>query len=166
MTTLHDFRMKRLEGGELNLETLRGRVALVVNVASKCGFTPQYEGLQKLQEQYAAQGLTVLGFPCNQFGAQEPGSPEEIQTFCTDNYGVTFPMFAKLEVNGAGAHELYQWLKREETTPEGPGEITWNFTKFLIGKDGRVIARFAPKIAPDDPVLVAAIEKALSEPPP
>ena len=159
MTTLHDFRMKTLDGSEMNFADLAGQVALVVNVASKCGLTPQYEGLQKLHDAY--DGLTVLGFPCNQFGAQEPGTAEEIQTFCSKNYGVSFPMMAKIEVNGTGAHELYQWLEREDTEPQPSGNITWNFEKFLVGKDGQVIARFSPKVAPDDPALTSAIEKAL-----
>ncbi|MEQ9080637.1 MAG: glutathione peroxidase [Sandaracinaceae bacterium] len=159
MTTLHDFRMKTLDGGETNFADLDGKVALVVNVASKCGLTPQYEGLQKLHEKY--EGLAVLGFPCNQFGGQEPGSPEDIQSFCSTSYGVSFPMMAKIEVNGTGAHELYQWLKREETEPQPAGDITWNFEKFLVGKDGQVLARFSPKVAPDAPELVGAIEKAL-----
>ena len=161
MTTLHDFEMKKLEGGEMSFQDLAGKVSLVVNVASECGLTPQYEGLQKLHEKYADRGFAVLGFPCNQFGGQEPGTAAQIQTFCEQRYGITFPMFEKIEVNGEGAHELYQWLEREETEPEGPGNITWNFEKFLIGKEGEVLARFSPKVPPDDPALIGAIEKAL-----
>jgi glutathione peroxidase len=130
-----------------------------VNTASECGFTPQYEGLQKLQEKYADQGFAVLGFPCDQFGHQEPGDEEEIASFCSTSYGVTFPMFAKVEVNGEGAHPLFQWLKDEQGGLLG-GAIKWNFTKFLVGRDGAVINRYAPTTKPEK--LTGDIEKALA----
>ena len=161
MSTLHDFTQTTLDGKANNLADFKGKPVLVVNVASRCGLTPQYAGLQKLQETYGARGFNVLGFPCNQFMGQEPGTEKEIAEFCTKNYGVTFPMFAKLEVNGAGRAPLFAWLTAEKTAPDGPGDIAWNFGKFLIGKDGKVIARFNPRVAPDAPELVAAIEKAL-----
>jgi glutathione peroxidase len=161
MTTLHDFTMKTIDGNEQSLRAYEGKAVLVVNVASKCGLTPQYEGLEKLYERFG-NGFAVLGFPCNQFGAQEPGSDADIQTFCTTNYGVRFPMFSKIEVNGNGAHPLYRWLTAESTAPDGPGVIQWNFAKFLIGKDGRVLARFSPKVDPQAPELVDAVKDALS----
>lgn len=161
MSTLHDFTQTTLDGKSKNLADFKGKPVLVVNVASRCGLTPQYAGLQKLQETYGARGFNVLGFPCNQFMGQEPGSEKDIAEFCTKNYGVTFPMFTKLEVNGAGRAPLYAWLTAEKTAPDGPGDIAWNFGKFLVGKDGKVIARFNPRVAPDAPELVAAIEKAL-----
>ena len=155
MTTLNDFALTALNGQPL--PGMAGKVVLVVNVASKCGLTPQYSALEQLQQQFGARGFTVLGTPCNQFGGQEPGTAEEIQTFCSVKYGVSFPLTAKLEVNGAGRHALYQWLV-------GDGDdIGWNFEKFLIGRDGRVLSRFAPRTAPDDAVVIAAIEKALAE---
>lgn len=159
MTTLHEFTMTTIDGAPQSLREYEGKAVLVVNVASKCGLTPQYEGLERLHETYG--GLAVLGFPCNQFGAQEPGTEAEVKEFCTTNYGVRFPMFAKLEVNGAGAHPLYQWLTSQSTEPEEAGPIQWNFGKFLIGKDGKVLARFGPKVAPESPELVAAIERAI-----
>ena len=161
MPTLHDFTQTTLDGKAVNLADFKGKAALIVNVASKCGLTPQYAGLEKLHETYGPRGLAVLGFPCNQFGGQEPGSEAEIAEFCTTNYGVRFPMFAKLEVNGASRAPLYAWLTAEKTAPDGPGDVLWNFAKFLVGKDGKVIARFNPRVAPDAPELVAAIEKAL-----
>lgn len=159
MTTLHDFTMTTIDGAEQSLREYEGKAVLVVNVASKCGLTPQYEGLERLHEQH--EGLAVLGFPCNQFGAQEPGSEAEIKEFCTSNYGVRFPMFAKIDVNGEGAHPLYRWLTEQSTEPEAAGPIKWNFGKFLLGKDGRVLARFAPTVAPDDAELTAAIQRAI-----
>jgi glutathione peroxidase len=162
MPTLHDFTQTTLDGKPRKLADLEGKAALIVNVASKCGLTPQYSGLEKLHETYGPRGLAVLGFPCNQFGGQEPGSEAEIANFCTTNYGVKFPMFAKLEVNGPGRAPLYAWLTQEKTAPDGPGDVAWNFAKFLVGKDGKVIARFNPRVAPDAPELVAAIEKALA----
>src|SRR5690348_3046799 len=136
MTTLHDFSATSITGDEVDLSAYAGKVVLVVNTASKCGFTPQYEGLEELYETYADKGLVILGFPCDQFGHQEPGDEGEIQEFCKLNYGVTFPMMAKIEVNGDGAHPVYQWLKAEKGGTLG-SKIKWNFTKFLVGKDGK-----------------------------
>jgi glutathione peroxidase len=148
--TLYDFSVQRLDGTEEALSAYDKRVVLVVNVASKCGFTPQYEGLEALYREYGPRGLVILGFPCNQFGAQEPGSPEEIANFCSTTYGVSFPMFARIEVNGAGAHPLYQWLKSSEPGILGTEAIKWNFTKFLIDRDGHPVARFAPALKPEE----------------
>jgi len=161
VTTLFDFTQNTLDGREQSLGDYKGKAVLVVNVASKCGLTPQYEGLQKLHEKYAARGFAVLGFPCNQFAGQEPGSSAEIAEFCSRNYGVTFPMFAKLDVNGAQRAPLYAWLTAQPTQPDGPGDILWNFGKFLVDKQGKVAARFNPRMAPDAPELVAAVEKLL-----
>lgn len=161
MPTLHDFTQTTLDGKPKSLADFKGKPVLVVNVASKCGLTPQYAGLQKLQETYAARGFAVLGFPCNQFAGQEPGTESQIAEFCTKNYGVTFPMFAKLDVNGASRAPLFDWLTQEKAAPDGPGDVAWNFAKFLVDKQGKVVARFNPRVAPDAPELVAAIEKAL-----
>ena len=161
MPTLHDFSARTISGEETSLRNYAGKVALVVNVASKCGLTPQYNGLEKLYETLQSRGLEVLGFPCNQFAGQEPGSESEIAEFCERNYGVTFPMFAKIDVNGQNRAPLYQWLTSQPTQPDGPGDILWNFGKFLLDKQGNVIARFNPRVAPDAPELTAAIEKAL-----
>ena len=161
MTTLHDFTLKTIDGQDKSLKDFEGQVCLVVNVASKCGLTPQYEGLQKLHDSLEDRGFAVLGFPCNQFGGQEPGTEAEIQSFCSTNYGVTFPMFSKLEVNGDGRHPLYAWLTAEDAQPDGSGDIAWNFAKFVIGKDGQVVARFAPTAAPTSEEVVSAIEGAL-----
>ncbi len=149
MTTVHDFSAKRLNGGEESLSAYKGKTLLIVNVASKCGFTPQYEGLQELYEQHRDRGVEVLGFPCNQFGAQEPGDEKEIATFCATTYGVTFPMFAKIDVNGEDAHPLYKFLKKERKGLAGSEAIKWNFTKFLVDGDGAVVARFGPQDAPE-----------------
>ena len=149
-TSLYDFDMKTIDGDVRSLDTYRGKVVLVVNVASKCGLTPHYKGLQELYDRYAAEGLEVLGFPCNQFGAQEPGSDEDVKEFCTTRYGVTFPMFSKLDVNGAHRAPLFACLAGEDTQPEGSGDIQWNFTKFLIGRDGEILKRYAPRTAPAD----------------
>jgi glutathione peroxidase len=162
MTTLHDFSAKTIDGEERKLSDFRGKALLVVNVASRCGLTPHYAGLQRLYESYAARGLEVLGFPCNQFGAQEPGTEEQVKEFCTRNYGVTFPMFSKIEVNGAGRHPLYGWLASEQAAPEGAGDVKWNFTKFLVDRSGKLAARFGPRTEPEAPELVAAVEKALA----
>ncbi|WP_067440556.1 glutathione peroxidase [Nocardioides jensenii] len=159
MPTLHDFTATTLAGEEQPLDAWRGQVVLVVNTASKCGFTPQFEGLETLHEQYGERGLAVLGFPCNQFGKQEPGDAEEIGSFCQRNYGVSFPMFEKVDVNGSSAHPLYQWLRGEKGGVLG-SRIKWNFTKFLIGRDGQVIERYAPATKPEK--LVDDIEKALA----
>ena len=158
MTTLADFQALGLDGQEVDLADYLGRVGLVVNTASQCGLTPQYEGLQALHEQYGERGLAVLGFPCNQFGAQEPGDEAEIGAFCEKNYGVTFAMMSKVDVNGVNAHPLFDWLRSEQSaTPDAP--IAWNFAKFLLGPDGTVVADYAPTVAPAD--LAADIEKAL-----
>jgi glutathione peroxidase len=161
MTTLHDFRARDIDGNERSLADFSGQVCLVVNVASQCGLTPHYAGLQKLHERYGERGLAVLGFPCNQFGSQEPGTEKEIRTFCETRFGVSFPMFAKIDVNGPGRHPLYAHLTAAKTQPDGPGDIKWNFAKFLVGRDGAVIARFGPQVEPTDPALVKALEQAL-----
>ena len=158
-TTAYDFEAAALDGSPQPLSEWRGKVLLIVNVASKCGFTPQYEGLEKLWRDYRDQGLVVLGFPCDQFGHQEPGNADEIRNFCSLTYDVTFPMFAKIEVNGAGADPLWQWLKKQKGGLLGIGAIKWNFTKFLVGRDGQVIARYAPTDKPES--LAKDIEKAL-----
>jgi glutathione peroxidase len=157
--TLYDFSAKMLQGGELPLADFRGKVVLVVNTASECGFTPQYAGLEALHRKYHDQGLAVLGFPCNQFGKQEPGDAAAIGAFCEKNYGVSFRMFDKIEVNGPGAHPLYRWLVREAPGLLGTEAIKWNFTKFLIGRDGQVVERYAPKTVPE--ALEPDIEKEL-----
>ncbi|EFV92244.1 glutathione peroxidase [Dietzia cinnamea] len=148
-TTLADFEASLLDGSEKDLSDYLGQVVLVVNTASKCGFTPQYKGLQALYEEFRDRGFVVLGFPCDQFAHQEPGTDEEIGAFCERNFGVEFPLFSKIEVNGAGAHPLYDWLKSEKSGVLG-GRIKWNFTKFLVGRDGRVIDRFGPARKPED----------------
>ena len=149
MTTAYDFSAKTLEGTDLSLDAYRGKAMLVVNTASKCGFTPQYTGLEKLWSKYQDKGLVVLGFPCDQFGHQEPGDEEEIKNFCSLTYDVSFPMFSKIEVNGAKAHPLYKWLKSEKSGLLGLEGIKWNFTKFLVGKDGQVLKRYAPTDTPE-----------------
>lgn len=154
-----DFSAKTLQGGDLPLGNYRGKVVLAVNTASECGFTPQYAGLEALHRKYRDRGLAVLGFPCNQFGKQEPGDAAAIGAFCERNYGVSFRMFDKVEVNGAGAHPLYQWLVREAPGLLGTEAIKWNFTKFLIGRDGRVVKRYAPQTIPE--ALKPDIEKQL-----
>ena len=158
-TALSDFEATSLEGAEVDLSAYAGQVVLVVNTASQCGLTPQYAGLQSLYDQYADQGFTVLGFPCDQFGHQEPGSEREIGSFCESSFGVTFPMFGKVEVNGQDAHPLYQWLRDQRGGLLG-SRIKWNFTKFLLGRDGQVIDRYAPTTAPDK--LGKDIERALA----
>ena len=157
---IYTFEALDIRGQRVALEQFRGQVLLIVNTASACGFTPQFAGLQALHQQYAGQGLVVLGFPCNQFGAQEPGSNAEIAQFCQRNYGVDFPVLAKVEVNGAGAHPLFQWLKAQAPGLLGTQAIKWNFTKFLVGRDGQVIRRYAPQTAPL--ALAADIEAALA----
>ena len=149
MTALTDFTATTLDGHEQPLSAYADKVVLVVNTASKCGFTPQYEGLEQLYEKYADQGLVVLGFPCNQFGSQEPGNADEIGAFCQKNYGVTFPMMDKIDVNGDNAHPLYRWLTSEAPGVLGSKAIKWNFTKFLVGRDGQVIRRYAPQDKPE-----------------
>ncbi len=149
MSTVYDFTVRALDGSEKPLSDFSGKVLLVVNTASKCGFTPQYEGLEALHRKYHPRGFAVLGFPCNQFGGQEPGDEEEIARFCSRTYDVTFPMFAKIDVNGQGAHPLYRFLKGEAKGMLGTEAIKWNFTKFLIDREGKVTARFAPSVTPD-----------------
>ena len=158
-SSVYDFEALSIEGKPAHLSTQRGKVLLIVNTASACGFTPQFAGLEGLWRDYRARGLVIVGFPCNQFGAQDSGSNSEIATFCELNYGVTFPMMSKVDVNGAGAHPLWQWLTREAPGLLGSQAIKWNFTKFLIGRDGRVIKRYAPSDAPE--ALRADIEAAL-----
>ena len=160
MPSIYDFEAQTINGKPVQLAQFKGRVLLIVNTASKCGFTPQFEGLEQLWKDYEAQGLTVLGFPSNQFGAQDPGSNGEIAEFCQLNYGVSFPMMATVDVNGGDAHPLWQWLKGEKRGLLGTEMIKWNFTKFLVGRDGKVIARYAPT---DEPAkLRGDIEKALA----
>lgn len=159
MSAFHDLNLRALDGKELPLAPFKGQVVLVVNVASKCGLTPQYAGLEALHQAYRDRGFSVLGLPCNQFAGQEPGSEADILAFCSSTYGVSFPLSDKLEVNGHERHPLYRLLAGEGA--EFPGDITWNFEKFLVGQDGRVLARFSPRTPPDDPALVLAIEKAL-----
>ncbi|WP_251093806.1 glutathione peroxidase [Streptomyces sp. Caat 7-52] len=153
-----DIEIGALQGGPANLPQLAGKAVLIVNVASKCGLTPQYSGLEKLQERYAEQGFTVLGVPCNQFLGQEPGSAEEIAEFCSATYGVSFPLTEKVEVNGEGRHPLYERLVGFADAEGHTGDIRWNFEKFLIGRDGRVVARFSPQTEPESAEVVAAIE--------
>ena len=147
---IYSFNAPRLNGQEQSLADYEGKVMLIVNTASKCGFTPQYEGLEKVYQHYKDKGLVVLGFPCNQFGAQEPGGKEEIQAFCQLNYGVSFPMFDKVDVNGSNTHPLYEYLKKQATGVLGSESIKWNFTKFLVNRDGKVVDRFAPTTKPED----------------
>jgi glutathione peroxidase len=158
-----NFTMKSLAGEDVNLSQYQGKVILMVNTASKCGNTPQYKDLEALYTKYQDKGFVVLGFPANNFHAQEPGTDKEISEFCTKNYGVTFPMFSKIEVLGANKAPLYKYLTESATDPKFPGEITWNFEKFLIGKDGQIAARFAPKIKPSTDQVVSAIEAELSK---
>ena len=158
-----DFKMQLLDGTEFDLADHRGKVVVIVNVASKCGLTPQYEQLQSLHEKYAEKGLVVLGFPCNQFLRQEPGTADEIREFCRVNYGVTFPLFAKIEVNGDDAADLYKHLTSLATRPVKAGPIGWNFAKFIIGRDGAVKARFSPRTKPDDPKVLKVIEAELAD---
>ena len=158
--SVYDFEATSITGQSVLLDDYRGKVLLIVNTASACGFTPQYKGLQALHEQYADQGLVVLGFPCNQFGAQEKGSDDEIASFCELNFGVTFPLMHKIDVNGDSAHPLYRWLTAEAPGVLGTKSIKWNFTKFLVGRDGQVIRRYAPQDKPEK--LAADIQAALA----
>jgi len=159
--SVYDFTMKDTGGKDVKLEQFRGKVVMLVNVASKCGYTPQYDGLQKIYEQYKDRGFVILGFPANNFGAQEPGTNEEIVEFCRINYGVKFPLFSKISVKGEDKHPLYKYLTERETNPEFGGEIKWNFNKFLIGRDGKIIARFESADKPEDAKVTKAIEGAL-----
>ena len=158
MTTLYDFSAKTIDGTDQSLRAYAGKVALVVNVASQCGLTPHYGGLEELYRSFKDRGLVVLGFPCNQFGGQEPGTEGEIKTFCETRFGVSFPMFAKIDVNGAARHPLYAFLTAEPTTPDGPGDIVWNFAKFLVDRSGKVAARYSPTTAPVSEEIVGEIE--------
>ena len=158
--SIHEFKAKSIDGKEVDLKEFKGKVLLIVNVASECGLTPQYEQLQALHEKYGDKGLVVIGFPCNQFGSQEPKNNDEIQTFCSLTYHVTFPMFSKIEVNGNGTHPLFVYLKSHAKGLFGSESIKWNFTKFLVGRDGKVIERYAPAASPMS--LTNAIERALS----
>jgi glutathione peroxidase len=160
MATVYDFEAQQIDGTPVALDRYKDKVLLIVNTASACGFTPQFAGLQKLHETYGGRGLVVLGFPCNQFGAQDPGSNDEIGRFCETNYGVSFPMMAKIDVNGATAHPLYQWLTSQAPGLLGTTGIKWNFTKFLVGRDGQVVKRYAPQDAPE--ALGKDIEAALA----
>ncbi|MDO9251914.1 glutathione peroxidase [Hydrogenophaga sp.] len=159
MHTIYDFEAQSIDGKPVALEQFRGRPMLIVNTASACGFTPQFGGLEQLHQTYGARGLVVLGFPCNQFGNQDPGSNEEIATFCQRDFGVSFPMMSKIDVNGPEAHPLYQWLSAEAPGLLGSKAVKWNFTKFLVGRDGTVIKRYAPQDAPEK--LAKDIEAAL-----
>jgi glutathione peroxidase len=158
-----DFHMKDIDGKDVDLAAYKGKVLLVVNVASQCGLTPQYKDLEALYEKYKDQGFDVLGFPANEFGKQEPGSNEEIKEFCTTKYKVTFPMFSKIVVKGEGIDPLYGFLTGSDTNPKFAGDITWNFTKFLVNRKGDVIARFEPRVKPSDANVTKAIESAIAE---
>ncbi len=158
----YDFRVRTLAGTEQDLSAYRGQALLIVNVASRCGFTPQYEGLELLYRRYRGQGLVVLGFPCNQFGAQEPGTAADIQIFCRERYDVTFPMFAKIDVKGPAADPLFRWLTARAEGLFGTRAIKWNFTKFLVDRSGRIVHRYAPRVRPD--TLARPVERALATP--
>jgi glutathione peroxidase len=159
--SIYDIPVKTLSDEPASLAELRGKALLVVNVASKCGLTPQYTGLEKLQERYADKGFSVVGFPCNQFAGQEPGTAEEIQTFCSTTYGVTFPLFEKLDVNGEGRHPLYTELTQAADADGEAGDVKWNFEKFLISPEGEVVGRFRPQTVPEDEAVIKAIEATL-----
>lgn len=161
MTSVYDFTMKDIDGKQVNLSDYKGKVVMIVNVASRCGFTPQYEGLEKIYLKYKDQGFVILGFPANNFGFQEPGTDSEIKTFCSAKYNVTFPMFSKISVKGGDIHPLYKFLTDKDTDSQFAGDIKWNFNKFLIGRDGEVIARFEPPVKPESDQVTEAIEKAL-----
>jgi len=161
MSSIHDLVVKNVDGKDVALADYKGKVLLIVNVASKCGFTGQYEGLQELYEKYKDKGFVILGFPANDFLSQEPGTNAEIQQFCRLNYGVTFPVFAKISVKGKHMHPLYAYLTSKETNPEFGGAISWNFNKFLIGRDGKILARFGSRTKPEDRKLVQAVEQAI-----
>lgn len=160
--SIYDIPVQTLDGKPASLRDYEGKVLLVVNVASKCGLTPQYSGLERVHEKFAERGFAVLGFPCNQFGEQEPGTPEDIQTFCSSTYGVTFPLFAKTDVNGDGRHPLYEQLTQLADDSGHSGDIRWNFEKFLVSKDGEPAQRFSPLVEPESDELLAAIEQQLA----
>ena len=159
MTSLHDFSATAIDGTEQQLADYKGKVVLVVNTATQCGFTPQFKGLEAVYEEYVDKGLVILGFPCDQFGGQNPGDDEETAAFCEKNFGVTFPLFSEIEVNGDGAHPLYKWLKKEKGGV-GPSKIKWNFTKFLVDAEGKVVKRYGSKTTPEK--IKGDIEKLLS----
>ncbi len=159
--SLYDYQLHTLSGEETSLKEFAGKALLLVNVASKCGLTPQYAGLEELHERLGPRGFSVVGFPCNQFGEQEPGSPDEIASFCSTNYGVTFPLMEKIDVNGEQRHPLYAELESYSDKEGHSGDVRWNFEKFLVSPDGEVIARFSPLVTPEDPELVEAIEQQL-----
>ncbi len=161
MSTIYDFKANGLDGKPIDLHQYKGKVLLIVNTASNCGFTPQYKGLEAVYEQFKDKGVAVLGFPCNQFGSQEPGTADEIGTFCERNFGVTFPLFEKVDVNGSNAHPLFEHLKEKAPGLLGSKGIKWNFTKFLVKKDGTVFSRYAPTTKPEE--LLVDIEKLLAE---
>jgi len=161
MSSIYDIETKLLEGDPVALSEYKGKALLIVNVASRCGFTPQYTGLQALYDQYRDRGLEILGFPCNQFLAQEPGTEEEIREFCSSVYSVTFPIFRKIEVNGENRHPLYEILTQSDDTDGNSGDVQWNFEKFLVSPEGDVVGRFRTGITPEDPKLVGAIEEQL-----
>ncbi len=158
---LYDHQVKTLKGEPSSLKAHAGKALLIVNVASKCGLTPQYRGLEELHQKYAARGFTVLGFPCNQFGGQEPGTAEQIESFCSTTYGVTFPMLEKVEVNGTSRHPIYTELTAVPDSSGKAGDIQWNFEKFLVSADGKSVQRFRPRTEPSDPALITAIEACL-----
>ena len=162
MPNLHEFTMKTIDGAERSLGDFKGKVVLLVNVASKCGLTPQYTDLEKLHEELAPRGFSVVGFPCNQFAGQEPGTDAEVKQFCSTTYGVTFPLFSKIDVNGPARAPLYAWLTAEDAKPEGAGDIKWNFGKFVVDKTGKVVARFDPTVSPTASEVRAVIDKALA----
>jgi len=158
-SSVYDFTMKDIDGSDVKLDKYKGSVVMIVNTASRCGYTPQYEGLQKIYDQYKDRGFVVIGFPANNFMGQEPGTEKEIKEFCTLKYNVTFPMFSKISVTGTDQHPLYGFLTNKKTNPEFGGDISWNFNKFLIGRDGKVIGRWGSKEKPEDPAVTTAIEK-------
>jgi len=162
MPTLHDFSAKTIDGQEQSLRQYAGKTLLLVNVASRCGLTPHYAGLEELYRRFRDRGFAVLGFPCNQFAEQEPGTEAEIKQFCSTKYDVTFPLFAKVDVNGPRRHPVFEFLTSQPTAPEGPGDIVWNFTKFVVDKSGKVVARFAPQTDPQSADIVGAIDQALA----
>jgi glutathione peroxidase len=161
--SMYEFTMKDIDGNDIKLDAYRGKVAMIVNTASKCGLTPQYEGLQDLYDKYKDRGFVVLGFPANNFMGQEPGTEKEIKDFCNLNYDVSFPMFSKISVKGTDQHPFYTFLTNKDTNPGFEGDITWNFEKFLTDRNGKIIARFSPKTTPDSPEVVSAIENALKD---
>ena len=160
-SSVYDFTMKDIDGNDVKLDAFKGRVIMIVNTASKCGYTPQYEGLEAIYKKYKDRGFVILGFPANNFMGQEPGTEKEIKEFCTLKYNVTFPMFSKISVAGRDQHPLYGFLTNKATNPEFGGEISWNFNKFLIGKDGKVVGRFATAVKPEDASVITAIETEL-----